>query len=143
MIGVCYYLKVYFYTYVNDCIHMYIFYVYILSFVFLSLKLYMNCLILQKKNLYIYRILRVCCERTWFLVFEERCPPQPHGGNPIFVLSVSTIEATLWLQPLEGKWEPLGLIPQNLEFIICCFPYLDNMIVTMFGLNWVYTMVQK
>ena len=49
MIGVRYYSKVYLYTYVNDYICK-CFYIYILSFVFLTLKLYVYCLILPKKN---------------------------------------------------------------------------------------------
>ena len=46
-----------------------------LSLVFLSLKLYVYCLFLQKKSKkskLVYRgFFRVCCKCTWFLVFNE------------------------------------------------------------------------
>ena len=40
-----YYPKVHLHAYVNDYIYIYIFTIYILSLVFLSLKLYVNCLV--------------------------------------------------------------------------------------------------
>ena len=52
---------------------------YLLSLIFLSLKLDMYCLILQELNLYIGGF-RVCCKCTWFLVVNERCTP---GGQTV------------------------------------------------------------
>ena len=65
-----------------------LFHVYKLLLVFLSLKLYMYCFLSSKKKLVYRGLFRVCCEGTWFLVFEERCTPwacinHPHQPSPM------------------------------------------------------------
>ena len=71
-----YYSKVHLYTYVYDYKWIWMFQVYILPLLILSLILYMYCLISTKQNKtkLLYRgFFRICCERMWFLIFDQRC----------------------------------------------------------------------
>ena len=83
---------------VNEYIRMQFFFnVYILSLVFLQMKLYVYCLILYKmKNFYI-GVFKACCEHMWFLVFNEGAPPGD-SEHLRWNTQVDVLNFTLWVE---------------------------------------------
>ena len=90
MIKVDNYSNVYLYTYVNDYIWIQLFiFIHIVTYIFI---IEIICVLLDFTNQNIYEVVyrrflaRVCCERTWFLVLNERCNPGCDTHNSLILL---------------------------------------------------------